>query len=65
MPVLVPPSSLVNCNFEWIVYTKYTLSGGRVYLEGVSPIDAAWLAVSLSTRFQLVDLLTPAQNTPL
>ena len=61
---LHPLSTVVNCNFEWIVYTKYNLTGGRAYLEGVSPVDAAWLAVSLSSHFQLTNLLTPAQNTP-
>lgn len=41
---LHPTSALVGgSDFEWVVYNTLSLSGRKVYLETVTPIDAEWL----------------------
>lgn len=45
--LLEPTSALVSQDFEWVVFNKLVMSGGRVYLEVATPINAEWLVVSV------------------
>ncbi|KAI9901934.1 hypothetical protein N3K66_003751 [Trichothecium roseum] len=40
---LPPLSSLLGGNYEWVVYTNFISSGGKVYIDIVTPIEAEWL----------------------
>ncbi|CAG9973985.1 unnamed protein product [Clonostachys byssicola] len=40
---LSPTSCLVNGNWEWIVYHRFSATGTKVYFEIATAIDAEWL----------------------
>jgi len=40
-----PSSALAGRCCKWIVYTNFTKSGAKCYLEGVTAIDPEWLTV--------------------
>ncbi|KAH7127456.1 pre-mRNA-splicing factor ATP-dependent RNA helicase PRP43, partial [Dactylonectria macrodidyma] len=40
---LAPLSVLLNGKYEWIVYTALNATGGKVFLETATPINAEWL----------------------
>mgnify|MGYP000860850772 CR=1 FL=1 len=49
---LSPLSSLLGGNYEWVVYTNFISSSGRVYIDIVTPIQAEWLLVRKYSNLQ-------------
>ncbi|CAH0016620.1 unnamed protein product [Clonostachys rhizophaga] len=40
---LSPTGSLIDGNYEWIVYTRFSVTGRKIYFENATAIDAEWL----------------------
>lgn len=45
--LLSPHSSLVEGNYEWVIYDTFRTTGGKQYLQTVTTIDPKWLMVRI------------------